>query len=72
MPMDWAAMLRVALRDLRLRPAEFWALTPAELMVMVGEAKGHRPLSRDRLAELQAAFPDVVPEAPVAAKGQDQ
>ena len=52
-------MLRVGLHQLRLKPAEFWALTPVELMVMVGETRGYRPLSRQRLAELQAAFPDV-------------
>lgn len=55
-------MLRVGLRQLGLKPGEFWRLTPAELMVMVGESAGVRPLSRDRLKALQAAFPDA-PEA---------
>ena len=67
--MDWAALLRVGLRQLGLKPAEFWALTPAELMVMVGEGPGNRPLGRDRLAELQAAFPDQPAQAHVENKG---
>ncbi len=29
--------MRAGLRGLRLRPAEFWALTPAELMLMLGQ-----------------------------------
>ena len=29
--MDWPGLLRVGLLRLRLKPCEFWALTPAEL-----------------------------------------
>ncbi len=56
--MDWAGLLRRGLLDLRLRPAEFWALTPVELMVMLGLEQAAPPLTRARLAELAAAFPD--------------
>jgi len=56
--LDWAAMLRFAVRQRGMTPAAFWALTPAELMLMVGEGSGTRPLTRNRLMELQAAFPD--------------
>ncbi|SIN89211.1 rcc01693 family protein [Vannielia litorea] len=56
--MDWAGLLRRGLLELRLRPAEFWALTPVELMVMLGLEQAAPPLTRARLAELAAAFPD--------------
>ncbi len=55
---DWPALLHAGLRGLGLRPAEYWALTPAELRVMLGEARGARPMGRARLEELIAAFPD--------------
>ncbi|QDC09779.1 phage tail assembly chaperone [Oceanicola sp. D3] len=56
--MDWAGLLRRGLQELRLKPAEFWALTPVELMVMLGLEQAAPPLTRSRLAELAAAFPD--------------
>ncbi|MCO6381885.1 MAG: phage tail assembly chaperone [Vannielia sp.] len=56
--MDWAGLLRRGLLELRLKPAEFWALTPVELMVMLGLEQAAPPLTRARLAELAAAFPD--------------
>ncbi|WP_444431512.1 rcc01693 family protein [Rhodobacter capsulatus] len=56
--LDWPGLLRVGLRGLGLRPGEFWRLTPAELAVMLGEAAGAPPLTRDRLSGLAARFPD--------------
>ena len=56
--MDWAGLLRVGLRLLRLRPAEFWALTPAELMMMLGADAATPAMGRARLAELAALYPD--------------
>ncbi len=56
--MDWAALMRAGLRDLRLAPAQFWALTPLELAVMLGFEGGARPLTRARLEELAARYPD--------------
>ena len=56
---DWPAMLRAGLQGLRLRPDEFWALTPIELLLMLGlESGGRASLSRGRLAELSSQFPD--------------
>lgn len=55
---DWPLLMRAGLRGLGLRPAEFWALTPAELVVMLGGGDGAAPLSRSRLEELARAFPD--------------
>ena len=54
---DWPVLLRAGLRGLGLRPAEFWALTPVELRLMLGAETGAGPMGRDRLDELIAAFP---------------
>lgn len=59
--LDWAGLMRVGIRGLGLRPAEFWRLTPAELALMLGETSGTRPLSRARLNELAARWPDGPP-----------
>ncbi|MBL3607685.1 rcc01693 family protein [Rhodovulum sulfidophilum] len=58
MGFDWGTLMRVGIRGLGLRPAEFWALTPAELMLMLGADGGPAPMSRARLEELARAFPD--------------
>ncbi|TCP42328.1 rcc01693 family protein [Rhodovulum marinum] len=55
---DWGALMKAGIRGLGLRPAEFWALTPAELMLMLGAVGGPAPMSRARLEELARAFPD--------------
>ncbi|MEB8388625.1 phage tail assembly chaperone [Rhodobacteraceae bacterium KMM 6894] len=55
---DWPALMQAGLKGLGLRPVEFWALTPAELRLMLGEAKGAAPLARDGLEALMAAYPD--------------
>ena len=57
--LDWPGLLRVGLGPLRLSPRDFWALTPQELRLMLGEAgEGQGPLRRADLDELLAAFPD--------------
>ncbi len=55
---DWPGLMQAGLRGLGLKPAEFWALTPAELRLMLGEAQGAAPLVRDRLDALMQAYPD--------------
>ena len=50
--------MRLGLRQLRLHPRDFWALTPAELMLMAGLDAGAGPLTRDRLNDLAARYPD--------------
>lgn len=55
---DWGALMQAGIRGLGLRPAEFWGLTPAELMLMLGAVGGPAPMSRARLEELARAFPD--------------
>ncbi len=57
--MDWAGLMRAGIGGLRLRPSEFWALTPGELALMLGISPGGaRRLTRSRLEELVRAFPD--------------
>jgi uncharacterized phage protein (TIGR02216 family) len=55
---DWPRLMRLGLVDLRLKPDEFWSLTPAELMLMAGLDGPGAALSRAGLAELIARFPD--------------
>lgn len=57
---DWPGLMRAGMQGLGLRPGEFWALTPAELWLMLGPETGAAPLTRARLAELAQAFPDEV------------
>lgn len=58
MSFDWPALMRAGMRGLGLRPAEFWALTPAELALLLGQGQGTAPLTRDRLDALARAYPD--------------
>ncbi len=55
--MDFAGLLRAAAAR-GLRPGEMWALTPAELMVVLGRSGGPAGMGRARLEELAAAYPD--------------
>jgi len=55
---DWGGWMRAGIGGLGLRPAEFWALSPAELRLMLGLEPVAPPLTRARLAELAARFPD--------------
>ncbi len=54
---DWAELLEAGVRGLGLRPDEFWALTPAELRLMLG-VRGNEVMARARLDELLQAYPD--------------
>ena len=56
--LDWPALMGAGINGLGLKPSEFWALTPLELLLMLGRGDGATPLGRDRLVELAAAFPD--------------
>ena len=51
-------MMRAGLKGLGLTPEEFWALTPAELQLMLGTTAAQAPLLSDGLAALMAAYPD--------------
>ena len=56
--MEWPALMQAGLCGLGLTPDQFWALTPAELRVMLGADATQRPVLRDGLAALMAAWPD--------------
>ena len=68
--LDWPGLMRAGLRGLGLRPAEFWALTPAELALMLGQGAGVPPLSRARLADLAARWPDAPRDGAGAAENR--
>ncbi len=55
---EWPALMRAGLRGLGLAPEEFWALTPAELQLMLGDPASSGPLLSDGLEALMAAYPD--------------
>jgi uncharacterized phage protein (TIGR02216 family) len=55
---DWRGLMQAGLHGLGLEPAVFWRLTPVELRMMLGREQMVPPLTRARLAELAAAFPD--------------
>jgi uncharacterized phage protein (TIGR02216 family) len=56
--MDWPGLLRAGLGQLRLTPDQFWRLSPVELRIMLGAEAVASPLTRARLDELAAAYPD--------------
>lgn len=56
--LDWAGLMRAGLLGLRLDPAAFWRLTPAELMLLLGLTGGSAPMRRARFDDLLRAFPD--------------
>ncbi|RFU13184.1 phage tail assembly chaperone [Rhodobacteraceae bacterium W635] len=55
---DWPGLMRAGMQGLGLTPAAFWALTPAELLLMLGEPTATTPLGRAGLEALAARFPD--------------
>ncbi len=55
---DWPALMRAGMVGLRLEPARFWDLTPAELKLMLGVEGAGAPLRRDGLEALMVAYPD--------------
>lgn len=57
--LDWAGLMRAGLSELRLPPEVFWKLSPIELRIMLGVDAAQPPLTRARLEELAAAFPDL-------------
>lgn len=56
--LDWPGLMRAGITGLRLRPTEFWALTPIELKLLLGSGIAPAAMDRTRLQDLMAAFPD--------------
>jgi uncharacterized phage protein (TIGR02216 family) len=70
--LDWPGLMRAGLHGLGLRPAEFWALTPVELMLMLGREAPSGGFDRARLQGLMARYPDRMAKGPDRrAKGND-
>ena len=60
---DWPGLMRAGLQGLALTPEQFWALTPAELLMMLGGGQGGAaPMGRAGLEALAARFPDTRPD----------
>jgi len=57
MKVEWGRLMRLGLGGLHLRPAEFWALTPAEFLTMAG-VETQSPMGRGALETLAALYPD--------------
>lgn len=57
---DWPVLMRAGMRGLGLSPEAFWAMTPAELQLLLGQGAGAAPMGRARLDELVAAYPDTI------------
>jgi len=55
---DWPALMRAGMQGLGLTPEAFWRLTPAELLLMLGDQAGPAPMGRAGLEALAARFPD--------------
>ncbi|SPH17627.1 hypothetical protein DEA8626_01151 [Defluviimonas aquaemixtae] len=55
---DWPGLMRAGLGRLGLTPDAFWRLTPAELVILLGDPAAVPPLNRARLEELARAWPD--------------
>ena len=55
---DWHGLMAVAFGELRLKPWEFWALTPHELQVMLGRDAQVGPRSFSDFEGLMSRFPD--------------
>jgi uncharacterized phage protein (TIGR02216 family) len=56
---DWPGLMRAGMLGLGLTPEAFWRLTPLELRIMLGADRTTPALTRVRLEELAAAFPDI-------------
>lgn len=56
---DWPAVMRAGLAGLGLTPDDFWRLTPAEFLMMLGDGQsGFAPMGRAALEDLANQFPD--------------
>lgn len=56
--LDWPALMRLGINQLRLPPAEFWRLTPIEFLLLAGHQNSAAPTTRETLDQLVRAFPD--------------
>ncbi len=55
---DWRELMRLGLAEMRLTPDAFWALTPAEFLLLLGQPRSASILNRQDMNELMNRFPD--------------
>lgn len=55
---EWPTLMRAGMQGLALSPDAFWALTPAELQLMLGDPAKSGPLLSSGLEALMTAYPD--------------
>ncbi len=60
--LDWPGLMHAGMHQLRLPPPVFWALTPAELQIMLGVSRRAAPMGRSQLDALLRDFPDEAKE----------
>lgn len=63
--LDWPGLMRAGMTGLKLRPDEFWNLTPIELKLLLGEQARAIAMDRTGLSNLMSDYPDDVP-APIS------
>ena len=56
--LEWPGLMRAGMKGLGLPPDVFWKLTPIELKIMLGSEESSPAISRARLDDLVAAYPD--------------
>ena len=57
---EWPELMRAGMQHLGLSPDAFWALTPAELQLMLGDPAKAGPLLSNGLETLMATYPDKI------------
>ena len=62
MPFPWEAIMRFGLAELRLPPAQFWALSLREFSLLVPQANRGKPITRTEFDALRRTFPDEKPQ----------
>lgn len=55
---DWPGLVRAGFQQLGLAPVTFWALTPAEMQLLLGQKAGPKPMLKEGLEALMDAYPD--------------
>ncbi len=55
---DWPELMAAGIGGLGLTPREFWALSPAELALMLGPGVTQGTMSRAGLEKLLTDYPD--------------
>lgn len=58
--LDWPGLMRAGLGGLGLLPADFWDLTPLELIILLGPQEAAMGMNRSGLEALMSRFPDAV------------